>query len=122
MMAGTSRSARRTLRRIPTKTVLAVLAVVGVLTIVAAALSWWQVAVTGLVLLNLGTAVTVLGPWSRRSEQSKKPIVKLGHEIQDLERRVDALGARLVASTERTRVELLDALADHTDRAGDRPS
>lgn len=119
-MAGRGRSTRRALRRIPLKAVLAVLGAVGGLTIVAAILSWWQVVVVGLVLLNLGTAVTVLGPWSRRTEQSKKPIARVGQEMQDLERRVDALGARLVASTERTRVELLDALADRTGGAGNR--
>lgn len=121
-MADTSRSVPRILRRIPTKMLLAGLGLVGALTIVAAVLMWWQVVVVGLVLLNLGTVAAVLGPWSRRGEQSKKTTARMSQEIQDLERRVDALGSRLVASTERTRVELLDALAEHTDRAADRPS
>lgn len=122
MKTATRRSAGRALRRIPTRAVLGGLALVGLLTIVAAALSWWQVAVIGLVVLHLGTALTVLGPWSRPSNPGKKPIAKMGHDIQDLQRRVDALGARLVASTERTRVELLDAMADRTGGAEDRPS
>ncbi|MCK0112129.1 hypothetical protein MWU75_08270 [Ornithinimicrobium sp. F0845] len=122
MKTATGRPAGRGLRRIPTRAVLAGLGVIGLLTVVAALLSWWQVVVVGLVILHLGTAVTVLGPWSRPSAPSKKPIAKMSHEIQDLERRVDALGARLVASTERTRVELLDAMADRTGGAEDRPS
>lgn len=124
MTAGTGRSAGRVLRRIPSTAVLAGLGLVGALTIVAAALSWWLVAIIGLVLLHLGTALAVVGPWGSRPghKPPKDSSAKVTSHVVDLERRVDALGARLVASTERTRVELLDALADRAGREGDRPS
>lgn len=124
MMTATGRSAGRALRRIPSRVVLAGLGLLGSLTITAAVLSWWQVAVVGVVVLQLGTALAVLGPWGTVPAPAapKRPGGKVAHEIRDLERRVDALGSRLIATTERTRVELLDALADRSGGAEDRPS
>lgn len=124
MTAGTGRSAGRVLRRIPSMAVLAGLGLVGALTIVAAALSWWLIAIIGLVLLHLGTALAVVGPWGSRPAQKapKDSSAKVTSHLVDLERRVDALSARLVASTERTRVELLDALAARAGQEGDRRS
>src|SRR5690606_24380208 len=55
----------RVLRRVPATAVLTILGVVAVLTVVAAVLTQWVAVVVGLVLLQLGTAVTVLGPWGR---------------------------------------------------------
>ncbi|USQ80325.1 hypothetical protein [Ornithinimicrobium faecis] len=124
MTAGTGRSAGRVLRRIPSMAVLAGLGLVGALTIVAAALSWWLIAIIGLVLLHLGTALAVVGPWGSRPapKAPKDSSAKVTSHLVDLERRVDALSARLVASTERTRVELLDALAARAGQEGDRRS
>ncbi|GGK73527.1 hypothetical protein GCM10011509_22660 [Ornithinimicrobium pekingense] len=108
---------------------LAVLGLVGALTVVLAVTEQWALAVTGLVALQLGTAVAVLGPWGAGRARavpaasgsstttvptSAGPAAGGGEELADLQRRVDALGARLVASTERTRVELLDALHDRS--------
>lgn len=108
----------RALRRVPASVVLAVLGLVGLATSVLAVVERWGLAVIGLVLLQLGTVVVVLGPWGVRagagaptaSRQPSSSDVGADRQLGDLERRVDALGARLVASTERTRVELLDAL------------
>lgn len=95
------------MKRIPARAVMGTLSLVAVLATAAAALQWWTGAVAGLALMHLGTVLVVLGPWS------KSPLVKPGpsRQITDLERRVDLLGARTVASLERIRVELLDARA-----------
>jgi len=113
----------RVLRRVPATAVLTILGVVAVLTVVAAVLTQWVAVVVGLVLLQLGTAVTVLGPWGRRVTTGPTPRATApsssavgptatAADLRDLAKRVDALGARLLAGTERTRVELMDAVAD----------
>lgn len=119
MTEGRSSAGWRAPRRTATTVALIGLGTVGLLTVVVSALEQWVLAVTGLVVLQLGTALAVLGPWgARRGSQAEvatsKPSPKAADGIRDLERRVDALGARLVASTERTRVELLDALQSRT--------
>ncbi|GAA1171595.1 hypothetical protein GCM10009584_10630 [Ornithinimicrobium humiphilum] len=123
-MADRAPSAGRALRRVPATAVLAALGTVGVVTVVLAVLGLWAGAVTGLVVLHLGTALAVLGPWGAgRAVSAPKAAATadpVRAELQDLERRVDALGARLVAGTERARVEILDALAGSRP-AGDDP-
>ncbi|WP_162802244.1 hypothetical protein [Ornithinimicrobium murale] len=117
------RSAGRILGRIPSAAVLTALGLVGALTIVAAVLTWWLAVTIGLVLLHLGTTLAVIGPWgSRPPKRPKDNSAQVTAHIVDLEQRVDALSSRLVASTERTRVELLDMLADRRDMEGNRPS
>lgn len=120
----TRRSAGRVLRRVPSLAVLAGLGLVGVLTVVAATLTWWVAVTIGLVLLHLGTVVAVIGPWGARPapKRPKDNSAQVVAHISDLERRVDALGSRMVASTERTRVELLDLLSDRPGMEGNRPS
>ncbi|MFK5646808.1 hypothetical protein ACI3ET_09805 [Ornithinimicrobium sp. LYQ121] len=126
MSSAPTTAAGQGLRQAPASAVLAVLALLGVLTVVAAVLTSWAAVVVGLVLMQLGTATAVLGPWGRRpapttSAASPTRTGATGDhgptvdELRDLQKRVDALGARLVASSERTRVELLDALGPASD-------
>lgn len=124
MSTANGRSAGRALRRIPSRAVLAGLTLVGLFTIVSAILNWWDAALIGIVLLHLGTALAVLGPWGIQpvTNSSKGAEARLTAHVIDLEQRVDALDSRLVATTERTRVELLDALSRRTGGAEDRPS
>lgn len=124
MAEGSRPSAGRALRRVPTSAVLAASGLVGLLTVVVAALGQWTLAVAGVVVLQLGCVVVALGPWGSRpapGPPSSRPRSSRPAEadLVDLERRVDALGARLVASVERTRVEVLDALHPGGDVPGD---
>lgn len=107
-------SLRRTLLHLPARVLAAVGLAVGVLTAVAALLSWWAAAVAGLVLLDLLVLAAVL----RRPAARQAPASKAGARasttapgILALERRIDALSARVVAVSERTRVDVLEALS-----------
>lgn len=100
-------TARTILRK--SSTVLAAQAVLAVVTVLLGWFTRWELAVVGLCLMLLVVTVAVVGPWGSAAQPAAaSPAKGLG----DLEQRVDALGARLVASTERTRVEVLDALAE----------
>ncbi|MDN5745488.1 MAG: hypothetical protein L0H31_10255 [Nocardioidaceae bacterium] len=92
--------------------------------------------------MNVVTTIAAVGPWGGRPPPRREPgrdisrklrrelatvenrIVGLEkrlvstEQMMDLQRRVDGLGARVVASSERTRVEVLDALA--AERPGPR--
>lgn len=109
MASAARRPTRALLRRIPAPAVLAVQFILVLLTAVLAWTTRWEVAVVGLALMHAVTTLAVLGPWRAAPATSTTGSVA---GLTDLERRVDALGARLLASTERTRVEVLDALAD----------
>ncbi len=123
---------RKVLRRLTASTVLALQVVLGLATVLLGWLLGWQVAVVGVVLMNVLTMLAVLGPWGvqpqpRPAPGAKKVQGRVDHvaesverldervatkgQLTQLEKRVDALGARMLASSERTRVELLDALA-----------
>lgn len=100
-------TARTTLRK--SSTILAAQALLAVVTMLLAWFTRWELTVVGLCLMLLVTTLAVVGPWGSTTQlAATAPAKGLG----DLEQRVDALGARLVASTERTRVEVLDALAE----------
>lgn len=85
---------------------------------VFAALSWWGAALTALALLQL----TVLAVSLRIVPRDGLPLgssTPAGASTHDLERRVELLSTRIVASTERARVEILDALGDRSRESGD---
>ena len=107
-MGSDPRSARALLRR--SSTVVAAQAVLLLITVALAALVGWEAAVVGLALMQLVTTVVVVGPWGAAPRATAGGAAST--DVAELTQRVDALGARLVASTERTRVEVLDALAD----------
>ncbi|UUZ45110.1 hypothetical protein LP422_01930 [Janibacter limosus] len=123
MIARLSTAIRRAMRRAATSKIFAVQVVLGVLTALAAIPAWWPLVVVGLVLLIIvpspaGTGSTRLpAPGTNQPGAENQPGAD---RMDDLERRVDALSARLVAGTERTRVELLDALREErrTDAGG----
>ena len=98
-------SARTALRRISAPIVVAIQMVLGLFTLVLMLILGWEAAVVGLVLMQIVTTGAAVGPWG--SKGATRPTWSTG-----LERRMDALSARVVASSERTRVEVLDALAD----------
>jgi hypothetical protein len=82
------------------------LAGAGVLTAVAALLEWWGPALALLALLNGGgLALLVLGV----GQQAE--LRRLQQAVAQLERRVEKVTARVVATGEATRVELVDALS-----------
>ena len=118
MVSATARSARAVVRRIPASLVLLAQLGLGLLTALVAWLTWWEVVVVGLVLMQLTTTIAVLGPWGSRTpsrttaaaRQQAKQLSLLDLQVSELDQRVEMLGARLVASSERTRVEVLDAL------------
>lgn len=102
------------LARLSVRTVAAAAAAVGVLTTVAAVLSWWPVAVAGLVVGQLLVLAAVLRNGRAASAPASGPT-----GVGELEQRIDALSARLVASSERTRVDVLQALRADTLRPTD---
>lgn len=108
-MAPDPRRAARTILSRPSA-VLATQIVLGLLTVVLAWLTRWEVALVGLVLMQLVTTAAVVA--QRTTGQPAPAAGRSGRGLTELEQRVDALGARLLASTERTRVEVLDTLAD----------
>ncbi len=99
------------LARLSPRTVVTVAAAVGVLTIVAATLSWWPAAVGGLVTGQLLVLAAVMRPGRGGPSPTSPP-----SGVSELEQRIDALSARLVASSERTRVDVLEALHSDTGR------
>lgn len=117
MIARLSTAIRRAMRRAATSKIFAVQVVLGALTVLAAIPAWWPLVVAGLVLL-------IIVPTLAATETTRLPAPGTAQpsadRMDDLERRVDALSARLVAGTERTRVELLDALREErrTDTGG----
>lgn len=121
----TASDTRRTLRRAATSKVVLAQTVLGLLTVIAAALSCWAVAVAGIVLMLLvltlvGARTAPAAPAAAPSNAARASSAPSADRLDELEERVDALGARLVAGTERTRVELLDALREgrRTDGGG----
>lgn len=147
-------SARRILRDVPVSTLLIGLGVLGLLTILMAFLQAWAWAITGLVLLHLGTLVLWLGaggvpaPSSRASGAGAVGVASTAGratggraagqsaagsrggagdrtsqdeqvDLVELQQRVDSWGAKLLASSERTRVELSDALARSSEAAAE---
>lgn len=101
---------RKALNRADQLIVLSSGAVLVLVVAVCATLSWWAAALTALALLHLLLlavglrVVPAQGVLSARSTPSRVA-------VSDLERRVDLLSTRVIASTERARVEVLDALA-----------
>lgn len=101
---------RKALKRADRRVVLSSGAVLVIVVSICALLSWWAAALTALALLHLLLlavglrVVPTQGVLSARSAPS-------GAAVSDLERRVDLLSMRVVASTERARIEVLDALA-----------
>lgn len=120
MSTAARRSARGALRRVPATAVVTTQLALAVLTVLAAWLTRWEVAVVGLVLMLVVSVVGAVGPWG--APEPPPATVDLDiEELTDLEKRVDAMSARLTASTERLRVEMLDAIADARGDREDRP-
>lgn len=113
-------SARGVLRRVPATGVIALQLALAVLTVLAAWLTRWEVAVVGLALMQVVTVVGAVGPWGV-PEPAPATVDLDIEELTDLEKRVDAMSSRLTASTERLRVEMLDAIADARGDREDRP-
>lgn len=82
------------------------LAALCVLAAGAALLEWWRVAVALLALLNgVGLVVLVEGVAHRRD------FTRVDSSLDDLEKRLEKVAARVVATGEATRVELIDRLS-----------
>lgn len=103
------------LRQTTTSTVLLVQLVLVLATVLAAWLLGWRAAVTGLALLHLVTVVATLGPWRDRAHRAATAT-----RLSSVEDRLDALSTRVVAGTERTRVDILAALPEPRETTGDR--
>lgn len=121
---------RRFVRRLTASRVLIIQLAVAAVTVVLAWTAGWQLAVMGLVVMHLVSATAALGPWGGTpapppppappapppppppAPPAPQPPPVTAGQLARLEQRVDGLGARLVAGTERLRVEMLDALAD----------
>ncbi len=113
-------SVRGLLQRVPaTGVVLAQLAL-ALLTVLAAWTTRWEVAVVGLVLMHVVSVVGAIGPWGVPEPAPVKIDLDVD-QLTDLEKRVDAMSTRMAASTERLRVEMLDAVADARSGREDRP-
>lgn len=110
------------MRRLSASKVLGIQLVLAVVTIAFAWLTGWQAAIVGLVLMHLITVGATLGPWGAppppppppapAPNPAPNPAPATKAQLARLEQRVDGLGTRLVASTERLRVEVLDALSE----------
>lgn len=123
MVSPAARPLRSVARRISGSAILVAALLLAVLTVASAWLLGWQAAVVGLVVMHLGTLVVILGPWSspppprpapkpRTPPRASTPAPATKAQLARLEQRVDALGARVVASTERLRVEVLEAVTE----------
>lgn len=112
------RNLRDLVRRLSASKVLGIQLVLAVVTIAFAWLTGWQAAIVGLVLMHLITVGATLGPWGAPPPPppppapAPNPAPATKAQLARLEQRVDGLGTRLVASTERLRVEVLDALSE----------
>ena len=113
-------SALGALGRVPAIGIIATQLTLAVLTVLAAWLTRWEVAVVGLVLMHVVSVVGAVGPWGVPEPAPAKVDLDI-EELTDLEKRVDAMSSRLTASTERLRVEMLDAIAAARDGREDRP-
>lgn len=82
------------------------IAALGVLAAVAALLEWWGPALALLAVLNgTGLALLLLGT------AHQQDLRRVDKGIRDLEKRLEKVAARVVATGEATRVELVDRLA-----------
>lgn len=133
-MNALTRMALRSPPQLSAPTVLVVQLLLGALTIALGWAAGWQMAVVGLVLMQVTAVLAALGPWGGRPippplpppppapEPPPAPAPASKEQLTRLEERVDRLGARLAASTERARVEMLDALADARNGSQDHQS
>ncbi|HEX5968481.1 MAG TPA: hypothetical protein VFY88_08395 [Intrasporangium sp.] len=79
----------------------------GVLSAIAAALQWWSASLALLALLNgVGLSLLLLGV------AHQQELRRLNRGFRDLEKRLEKVAARVVATGEATRVEVLDRLGD----------
>lgn len=81
-------------------------AVLAVLAAVAALLEWWGVALALLALLN-GAGLALLLEGTAHQQDFKR----VDKGVRDLEKRLEKVAARVVATGEATRVEVIDRLA-----------
>ncbi|MGB3829341.1 MAG: hypothetical protein WA962_11250 [Ornithinimicrobium sp.] len=102
---------RKALKRANRVVLITTGAVLVLVVFVCAVLSWWEAAITALALLQLILLAVGLGLVPPQGGASTSTLPS-GAEVTDLERRVELLSTRVVASTERARVEILDALVD----------
>lgn len=108
------------LHRIPATGVVAAQLALALLTVLTAWVTRWEVAVVGLALMHVVTVIGVVGPWGVPKPEPVEIDLDVD-QLTDLEKRVDAMSTRLAASTERLRVEMLDAIADARSGREDRP-
>jgi len=101
---------KKVLKRADRRVVLSTGAVLVIVIAVCATLSWWAVALTALALLQFLLLTVGLGIVPSKGVLPVRSTPS-DAAVSDLERRVDLLSTRIVASTERARVEVLDALA-----------
>jgi hypothetical protein len=83
------------------------IAVLGALAAVAALLQWWGVALALLSLLN-GAGFSFLLMGLAHGQELRR----VDKQLRDLEKRLEKVAARVVATGEATRVELIDRLGD----------
>lgn len=109
---------KRALKRADRLVVLSAGVVLITLIAVCAVLSWWAAALIALSLLNLVVLAVGLHivPFQGVRPTQTTPSAAA---VSDLERRVELLSSRAITSTERARVEILDALADRRHESGD---
>ena len=82
-------------------------------TVAAAVASWWALACAGLVGLHLVTVLLLLArSGAGRGTGTQPPVGHAddGARLTDLQERLDLMSARLLASQERVRVDVLSAL------------
>ncbi|MDV3219805.1 hypothetical protein [Intrasporangium sp.] len=82
-------------------------ALLGVFAALAALLQWWGIALALLAVLNgAGLSLLLLGL------AHGQDLRRVDKQLRDLEKRVEKVASRVVATGEATRVELIDLLGD----------
>jgi hypothetical protein len=104
--------------KIPVKVLLLAMVMSGLAVCVAALLQWWAVAITFLLVLQVSLAAIVLSAANLAyvaANRTRTADTKADRAVREIEKKMDRLGARMLASIERTRTEMLEAARNTPD-------